>query len=248
MVDGEPITLDAFQSELARYEAARGTDLATPESAGQTVLQALIERRLLAQAARESGFSVDDSRLDERVQKLMDEVGGPEAFSRWLRDHQYSNLAFRESLREELLGLAFIRQLADSVPIEELHAHARHILLPTEEEAREMLDQILAGADFSELAATNSLDLSTRPGGGDLGWFPRDTLTTAELEEVIFILQPGDFGPIIKSDLGYHIVQLIDLEERTLSNEALIQRHAELVEKWLNARMDEVPIEIFITP
>lgn len=65
------------------------------------------------------------------------------------------------------------------------------------------------------------------------------------VEDVIFQLEPEEFSEVIASELGYHIVQLLDLEERELSYEALSQRKQEAVENWIDEQWDQAQIEIF---
>lgn len=64
-VNGEAITLAQYQAELARYKAATGTELATEDK--QRVLDDLIAQYLLAQAAQEKGFIVDDKMLQDHI-------------------------------------------------------------------------------------------------------------------------------------------------------------------------------------
>lgn len=241
MVNGEPIFLSDFEDEVVRYQDARGTDLATSEP-DQIVLQALIDRKLLAQSARMSGYSFDDGMLDQKIDQLIIDAGGESAFSTWLQANHYGMDSFRNALREESLASAMVESITEGVAKTDVHANALHILVATEEEALILREQILAGADFSELAVMYSLDLSTRPAGGDLGWFARGTLTVPEVEEQIFSLQPGEMSEVISSELGFHLVQLIGLEERSLSPQLLETRRLRAVEDWLKEQWEKSEI------
>jgi peptidyl-prolyl cis-trans isomerase SurA len=97
--------------------------------------------------------------------------------------------------------------------------HARHILIPPEagapadvawETARiragVLLQQILAGADFAELARQHSKDASGRD-GGDLGTLKRGELA-ADIEAEILKLEPGEVSAPYRSPLGYHLFRL----------------------------------------
>ncbi len=234
--------------ELSRYEDVHGTDLATVEERSEVVIQALIERHLLAQGARSLGISVTEDIIDDRIGQLITDIGSESTFQSWLQENHYTMETFREDLKEEILAAAMIEGITDDVSDVDIHAHARHILVATEEEAAQILDQILAGADFAELAVLYTMDLSTRPAGGDLGWFPRATLTTPGLEEAIFSLSPGDIGDVIASDLGYHVVQLLELEERPLTTLTLTTRYRQAVEDWLETQLLQSVIEVFVTP
>ena len=246
-VNNEPIYLADYLEELARLQDARGTDLAT-EEAQELVLNALIERRLLAQGALARRILIDDQMIDQKIADLEAELGGQAFLQTWLRENHYTDASFRNALLEESLATAMINELVNLVSPTEFHAHARHILVASREEAQLLLGQIEGGTDFGELASLHSLDLSTRPGGGDLGWFPKGTLTSLDVEQAIFNLQPNELGGIIESELGFHIIQLLALEVRDLSTSAIIVRREAAVVTWLQGERAIREIEIFVTP
>ena len=111
----------------------------------------------------------------------------------------------------------------------------------------QQISQITGGADFAKLVSTYSQDYSTRESGGDLGWFPRGVLTVPEVEDAAFSLQPGQTSPVVKSRLGYHIVQTIERDSaRALSPSALEILRRQAVEQWLAQQMQKASIEIYI--
>jgi parvulin-like peptidyl-prolyl isomerase len=245
VVNGEPITLEEFKSELARFQDSRGTDLATQDEGSQIVIRALIENLLLAQGALSHGKVIEENNLDQEIEQLIKDMGGEARYLQWLEQNHYTTDAFRQAFRREILATKMIEEILSKVPLTELHAHARHILVATQEEAERIRQELLAGADFVEMAVIYSMDLSTRPAGGDLGWFPRGTLTMPDVEEAIFQLDLDEISEVIVSELGYHIVQLFGLEERELSYEALSQRKQQAIENWIEEQWDQAQIEIF---
>jgi hypothetical protein len=86
-----------------------------------------------------------------------------------------------------------------------------HILVETEEEARDILDQLDGGADFAELAASESIDSSSGPNGGALPCDLTGNFETAyvpEFVEAALAAQIGEpVGPV-QSEFGYHVVML----------------------------------------
>jgi parvulin-like peptidyl-prolyl isomerase len=102
-------------------------------------------------------------------------------------------------------------------------ARARHILLvppqsATQEQrdsvrtrAEELRARIVAGEDFAEIARQFSADRGSGRQGGSLGVFGRGQFVRP-LDEAIFSLEVGEMGPIVESPLGYHIVQLQELD------------------------------------
>jgi hypothetical protein len=89
----------------------------------------------------------------------------------------------------------------------------RHILIESENTTTQVLDQLRRGADFEELAANYSLDASGAS-GGDIGWIRRGQ-TVPEFEEEAFSLEIGELSDIVKSEFGYHIIEVLDVRNRT---------------------------------
>ena len=92
---------------------------------------------------------------------------------------------------------------------------AQHILVEDETLANDLLNQIKEGADFAELAKTNSVDTSSNEQGGDLGLFERD-LMGAEFDEAAFSMNVGDVSDVVSTDYGYfHIIKLTEIQTET---------------------------------
>ncbi len=256
MVNGEPITMAEYQRELARYEASlpqSNLDPSTPEGqealaqARAWVLDRMIEQRLILQAAAQEGITVSDEEVEASIQSLISEIG-EEAFRQHLADQGMSEEEFRESLRREMIASRMLDKVAQSVPTHGPEVHARHILVATEAEAQQILQQLNAGADFAALAQQYSLDASTRDRGGDLGTFPRGTLTLPEVEEVAFSLQPGQISGIVKSPWGYHIVQVLDrVDDAEYDPVSLRILRDKAIQDWLQGLWDKAEIKKFVS-
>ncbi len=255
MVNGEPITMAEYQRELARYEASlpqSDLDPSTPEGqealaqARAWVLDRMIEQRLILQAAAQEGITVSDEEVDASIRSLIGEIG-EEAFRQHLADQGMSEEEFRESLRREMIASRMLDKVAQSVPTHGPEVHARHILVATEAEARQILQQLKAGADFAALARQYSLDESTRDRGGDLGTFPRGTLTLPEVEDAAFSLQPGQISEVIKSPWGYHIVQVLDrVDDAEYDPVSLRILRDKAIQDWLQGLWDGAEIKKFV--
>jgi peptidyl-prolyl cis-trans isomerase D len=100
---------------------------------------------------------------------------------------------------------------------------ARHILLMTqnksaddvkklEAKAADLLKQVKGGADFAELAKKNSDDPGSAPKGGDLGWVTKGQMVP-NFEATAFSLKKGEISNVIKTEYGFHIVQVTEREE-----------------------------------
>ena len=99
----------------------------------------------------------------------------------------------------------------------------RHILLMTQNKSAddakkleikigELLKQIKGGADFAEIAKKNSEDPGSAPKGGDLGWISKGQMVP-NFEATAFSLKKGEISNVIKTEYGFHIVQVTDRED-----------------------------------
>ncbi|HEU4637091.1 MAG TPA: peptidyl-prolyl cis-trans isomerase, partial [Edaphobacter sp.] len=75
--------------------------------------------------------------------------------------------------------------------------------------AEDLLKQIKNGANFADLASKNSDDPGSKAQGGELGWLDRGR-TVPEFDKVAFSLNPGQTSDVIKTQFGYHILQVED--------------------------------------
>ena len=94
----------------------------------------------------------------------------------------------------------------------------QHILVESEDLAKDLLEQINEGADFDALANANSVDTSSNEKGGDLG-FNEKGLIGVEFDEAAFSMNIGDVSEVVSTDYGYfHIIMLTDIEVETVQS------------------------------
>jgi parvulin-like peptidyl-prolyl isomerase len=243
-VNGEAITLVEFEAELARFRAApgiAGTEMA--QGGEQRVLDDLVTQVLLAQAAIEAGFALDEPALQGRLDALAAQPEGAQAIEDWIAAHGYQEADFRLALRRAI-AVAWMRdKIVSAVPQAAEQIHARQILLYNSDAAEEVLAQIRAGTDFATLAVEYD-----PVAGGDLGWFPRGTtLTYPALEKASFALAIGEVSDIVPTPLGYHIIQVIERDpQRILDFNARLTLQAKALQEWLEERRRESRIEVFV--
>jgi peptidyl-prolyl cis-trans isomerase C len=248
LVNGEPITLAAYQTELVRYSAALGREL-TPED-NQHVMQEMIDGLLLSQSAVKNGFIADEALVQSRINALIQRLGSQEPpkkpgsladLEKWLANNGYTDESFRQDLAHAVQAAWMRDQVVSQTPRTAEQAHAQQILLSTPEQANEILGRLQAGANFATLAS--EIDPVT---AGELGWFPRGYLFYPELEAAIFALQPGQYTAIIQTAVGYHIVELIELDpQRPLSPDALLQLQKQTLSGWITEQRRQSDIQIF---
>ncbi len=118
-------------------------------------------------------------------------------------------------------ALEYYKQHQDDF-IQSERVKVRHILISVNDANAEtslakinnIYAQLKAGKNFSELAKNNSDDTASAVNGGDLGWIDRG-MTVREFENSAFSLQQKDeLSEVIKTDFGYHIIQLQERENQ----------------------------------
>ncbi|MCW5660512.1 MAG: SurA N-terminal domain-containing protein [Burkholderiaceae bacterium] len=98
---------------------------------------------------------------------------------------------------------------------------ARHILIAADKDAKDdvkkkakaraeaLLEQVRkAPASFADVAKKHSEDTGSAPQGGDLDWSGRGGMASKALEDAVFALKPGEIGPLVESEFGFHVVKL----------------------------------------
>jgi peptidyl-prolyl cis-trans isomerase C len=250
-INGEALALEFFEAEVTRFEVAQtgaGTDLATLSGYRTLVLEALIDLKLLALGAARNGHEVSPAEIERRIADIIMARGSQENFDAWLQENDYNAESLRSALVDEILAAEMVASIAESVAPSVEQVHARHILVASQVEADELRAQIAEGEDFGEIAQSYSIDASTRPAGGDLGWFPRGYLLWTAVEVAAFGLAPGEISTVIQSELGYHLIETLERGEHQLDFEARLSLQEQAVKDWLTEQRQAADIQIFITP
>ncbi|MFT3892325.1 MAG: peptidylprolyl isomerase [Anaerolineales bacterium] len=230
-VNGDGITYPEFDAEVARYTSAQtalGKTVNSP-TATSAVIEDLVAQLLLAQAAHTNGFTLDDAGLQARIDTLAAQIGGADKLSAWEQAHGYTDKTFRSALRRGAESAWMRDKIISSVPSTAEQVHVQQILLYNQDTAQNFLSQLNGGADFNELAL--QADPLTR---GDLGWVPRGYLLDPKIEEAAFNLQVGAHSDVIATDVGFHILRVLERDPaRPLSPDAYLALQEQALKKWV---------------
>ncbi len=199
-VGEEKITLEALNAFIENLPPRmRARALARKEA----FLEALIQRVLMFRYARDNDF-VKSARVQERLARVRREILIGEALSR-IREGARPTPAEARAEYE--------RNKANYTRGEKVDV--AHIMVPTEKEAKEVLEKIDAGGDFAELAKKHSL-APERVRGGRLGVMGRGDSKKTGLPEIIeqtaFSLTAGAHSGVVRSVYGWHIVKITKKE------------------------------------
>ena len=151
---------------------------------------------------------------------------------------------FRFLFESRLYYVKLYDKVTGDISHEGEYIWARHILLEESSLATIVRERLLAGEDFSVVAAEASIDPSAATNNGDLGWF-----TTGMMVEpfgaTAFALEIGEISEVVQTDFGYHVIQLLGRENRPLDQNTY-QRSRDLAfQEWLAQLREESDIEIF---
>jgi parvulin-like peptidyl-prolyl isomerase len=103
--------------------------------------------------------------------------------------------------------------------------------------ANELRQRLLAGEDFAALAAEYSDDPGSAANGGDLGWFGKGQMV-APFEEAAFSLPIGEISEPVKSDFGYHLIEVLERDAaRPKSQAQLDQERNQAFQTWLKEQL-----------
>ncbi len=226
-VDGQDIRLDDVQDEARRLpEELRNMP---PQMLFPLLLDQMITQKAITAAARAANLA-QDPEVAARLRRVEEETLQQALITR----------AVAPLLTEEALRARYQRDIA-ARPAEE-EVRARHILVPTEAEARTALAEARrAGADFADVARRRSTGPGSRE-GGDLGFFKRGDMIP-EFAEAAFAMQPGQISTNpVRTQFGWHVIKV---EERRAVppppfEEAREQLRQTAFEEGVNAEVERI--------
>lgn len=167
------------------------------------------------------------------------ELGFDEGDLRRLVEDQLYSQKVMEAVLEEL-----------NVTPQQEFLWARHILVDDEAQARDLYEQLTAVQDLDEqselwnrLAAEHSTDLANKDRGGDLDWFGPGQMVEP-FEEGARALDLYEISQPVQTDNGWHLIQLLGREERTLETQAYEQLREQKFQEWLDELRENSEIEI----
>jgi len=241
-IDGEKITLSEFNRELDKIPMELKMFVAT-QMGKRNYLERLIMKRLLIKEAKKENIE-KEKEFQERLSEIKDQL---------------------------LIEMLLKKKLVQDVKIDEgeikkyYEAHkeefkkpeeinTRHILLKTEEEAKQVQERLTKGEDFIELAKRYSIDPSAKTTGGEIGFHPRGSLVPEYEEEAFKLKRVGQVSGIVKTRFGYHIIRLEGVkppsyatyeEVKELIRQKLIQeKQGQLLENYINELKKNAKIKV----
>jgi len=240
VINGERIPLTWFESELSHYKQAQealGQPVEDEALAREIVLNELIDQFLLAQAAQEASYSPSEAEVQEKLDQLTQEVD----LQAWMTEWGYTEQELFDTLLVQMKATFQRDAIAEAVPESMEQVELRQIFAYTQEGAESALISLNSGRDFKEIAFI--YDPTT---GGYLGWVPQGYLLIPAVEEAAFTLPVGEYSQIIESEIGYHIIMVLDIEERQLTSDARLTLQRRALNEWLAEQRQKSTIEVLV--
>ncbi|MHB8110104.1 MAG: foldase protein PrsA [Syntrophorhabdaceae bacterium] len=195
-INNDKITITEFNKELDKIPMNMKMMVAS-ESGKKSFLDRLIVKKLILKEAEKENIEQDkefQNKLSEIKEQLIIEsllkkklTAGTDMSDENLQKYYEAN---KEKFKKE-------REI-----------NTRHILLKSEEEAKQVKDKLQAGEDFADLAKKYSIDPNAKVTGGEVGFHPKGTLLP-EYEAAAFKLtKVGQTTGIVKTQFGFHIIRL----------------------------------------
>ncbi len=192
-VDGHAISRNTFEQYALGVAGKPAADLKDEERT--QILNALVQAEVIASQAERDGIAaLPETRAAMDLSRL--QILQRASQQSYLKDRRPSEeeLHAEYDIQVAMLGTTEYR--------------ASQILVDTEDAAKKVIEKLKAGANFAQLAKTDSKDANTRDKGGDLDWFRTGD---GPLVDVIKGLNKGEYTQEpVKTQYGYHVIRLTD--------------------------------------
>lgn len=209
---------------LGMMQPAWAADKTLATVNGKPIKQSLVD--YITKDATERGQQVDDNLHKVIIDRLISNELLYQEAQRLNLDKQPDYVAKEELTRKELLVNTYLQDYLKKHPISEADTKAayekykaelgdkeysaRHVLVSTEAEAKNIIAQLDKGADFATLAKEKSKDTGSKEKGGDLGWFALDGMVK-QFSEAVGKLQKGSYSKTpVQTQFGWHVIKLED--------------------------------------
>ena len=193
-----------------------------------TLVERLIDMKLVALAAAEAGLGEDDEvrqLLEIRKEAIMRDV--------------YLERLIAEQVTDDKVRAHYDVYIEENPP--EPEVKARHILLATESDAQSVIAELEGGADFATLASERSTGPSSAD-GGDLGYFTKGQMVPS-FAEAAFALEPGSYTDApVETQFGWHVILVEDRrsQEAPSFEDVEIELENDLRRSVVRGRIDEL--------
>ena len=215
------------------------------ESIQAQILSQLVVSELLEQWANDLDIEATEEEIAAERESLIEEIGGQEAFDQAVEQSGLSDEDVTAQIRQRVLQNEISAEVGKDAEVSEEDieafydenadsrfgetATARHILVEDRKKAEQIMADLEGGADFAELAEAESTDPGSAAQGGELPEFGRGQMVPP-FEEAVFAAEEGEVVGPVRSQFGFHIIEVLEKSEAQTLDEAREEIRAELGE------------------
>jgi foldase protein PrsA len=260
VVDGTPISRSELDTLLAQakksYKASKQEfpKVGTPEyqDLQQQYVAFLVQKVELEKEAEKLGVKVTNKDLDKAQKKFIEERydGNEKKFRAELKEVDYTEKSFRETLRVSVLSQKVFDKVTEDVKVTDAEVRAYYTQNQTQyreqvdyAKSKKLADQLYArlqnGADFAALARKHSDDTGTAKSGGN--YTAVRGASVPEFDKVSFELKRNEISKPVKTQFGYHIIQaLSEIKKNKDGKDERLVRHILIAEPGKVTPFDKV--------
>lgn len=257
-VNGEPITSENYASHLnfLKFFYTLQTEMILDEEKDQAVMDTLksqtfddlVLEKILRQQADIEGIEITAKEIKEEIE-IVKSSHGDENYKSLLQEMGMTENQLKEQIKTQKIYAVLREKITADIIISEQEVRQyyqdnidqfvdqggmqlSHILIDTEEKAKEILIKLEKGENFADLAE----EFSSCPSGaqgGDLGLINKDSSFVTEFKEAALQLKSGEMTEEpIKSEFGFHIIKAGEMQEAKTAS-------FEEIEKGLHQKLSE---------
>ena len=193
-VNGKPIKKNLYDF-VVKDLASRGQKM--DDNLNSMIVNRMIAMELINQEAERTGLSKDENYL------LKEELARKEMlYNTFLQSYVQKNPISESDIKNAY------EQYKKDLGSQEFNA--KHILLANEQEAKDVIAELNKGGNFNKIAKDKSKDTGSKDKGGDLGWFPANSMVKP-FAEALTSLKKGNVTTIpVQTQFGWHVIKLED--------------------------------------
>lgn len=236
-VDGQPV------NRLDVYRFIQTMPANVQQMPATTVYPIALEQMINARLVQNKADAVKDIESDPAFQAEM------EIAKQQIARNVFIQKEVSKEISEDDLKDMYKKLVTDAEPIEE--RKAAHILLESEEKAKEVIKKLAAGSNFRDIALAHSIDPTVKENKGELGWFIKQTMVP-EFADAAYKMNKGQVSMTpVKTQLGWHVILLEDIRTQekptfeqikpALEMQARREKLDELMKDW----REDAKVEIF---
>ncbi len=196
----------------------------------------LIDLLVIQQASAREGVTVDQQEIDAQAEQIKKQAGGETTYLDMVKRSKLSDGDLTWYTRAMALRQKWLDRLGADIATSGEQVRVRRMMLPTEDDAKKVMEQVKKEGDWLTIASNRSSDAATKYMGGELGWLPRG-LENPEFDKVAFATPPGDFSDVFQDGGRWEFLQVEEkTENRPIEPETLARLKEKKLTDWLSAQ------------